>query len=170
MTHIHHAGQHAVCRALQVKQRQYELYGRGFWVLTQHALCAQRVASNYGAFVSTVPAFLNVVDFAHRLVGPKPLEYLSSAMNRASGHMIPTWNPYMPRVRGSCCPSPPAWSYSVSACMHISSSPQCKNFVVVRMLACLHQRPGCCIITIDGHCTFHFVRYAGQNLIGMGRC
>jgi D-lactate dehydrogenase len=59
---------------------------------------AQGVAKNYAGFVSTVPAILNVVDFAHRLVGPKPLEYISSAMNKASGHLIPVWNPYMPRV------------------------------------------------------------------------
>lgn len=62
----------------------------------------QAMANNYGTFVSTVPAFLNIVDFAHRLVGPKPLEYLSRTMNRMSNHLIPTWNPYMPRVR--CCP------------------------------------------------------------------
>ncbi len=59
----------------------------------------QAMANNYGAFVSTVPAFLNVVDFAHRLVGPKPLEYLSGAMNRMTNHLVPTWNPYMPRVQ-----------------------------------------------------------------------
>ena len=62
-------------------------------------ILAQSMANNYGAFVSTVPAFLNVVDFAHRLVGPKPLQYLSGAMNRMSNHLVPAWNPYMPRVR-----------------------------------------------------------------------
>ena len=50
------------------------------------------------AFTAAVPPFLNLVDFAHRLVGPKPLEYLSGAMNRVSNHLVPTWNPYMPRV------------------------------------------------------------------------
>ena len=58
----------------------------------------QSMANNYGAFTAAVPPFLNVVDFAHRLVGPKPLEYISGAMNRVSNHMVPTWNPYMPRV------------------------------------------------------------------------
>ena len=57
------------------------------------------MANNYGAFVSAVPALLNVVDFAHRVVGPKPLEYISGALNRVSGHYIPEWNPYMPRAR-----------------------------------------------------------------------
>ena len=64
-----------------------------------HVHLPQSMANNYGAFVSTVPAFLNVVDFAHRLVGPKPLQYLSGAMNRMSNHLVPAWNPYMPRVR-----------------------------------------------------------------------
>ncbi len=45
-----------------------------------------------------MPAFLNLVDFAHRLVGPKPLEFLSGGMNRATDHVIPEWNKYMPRV------------------------------------------------------------------------
>jgi len=40
---------------------------------------AQRLANNYGTFVSAVPKLLNVVDFAHRVVGPKPLEYMSGA-------------------------------------------------------------------------------------------
>ena len=64
----------------------------------------QAMANNYGTFVSTVPAFLNVVDFAHKLVGPKPLEYLSGAMNRMTNHLVPTWNPYMPRVRPPLLP------------------------------------------------------------------
>ena len=57
------------------------------------------MANNYGAFVSAVPKLLNVVDFAHRVVGAKPLEYISGALNRVSGHYIPEWNPYMPRAR-----------------------------------------------------------------------
>ena len=68
---------------------------------------SMRLANNYGAFVSAVPKLLNVVDFAHRVVGPKPLEYISSAINRASGHTIPEWNPYMPRARPRC-PRPPS--------------------------------------------------------------
>ena len=59
----------------------------------------QRLANNFGAINASVPTFLNLVDFAHRLVGPKPLEYLSSVLNRATGNYIPEWNRYMPRVR-----------------------------------------------------------------------
>lgn len=58
--------------------------------------------------MSAVPKLLNVVDFAHRVVGPKPLEYISGAINRASGHAIPEWNPYMPRARPSLPPR--AWA------------------------------------------------------------
>ena len=59
----------------------------------------QSMANHYGTFAAAVPPVLNLVDFAHRLVGPKPLEYISSTMNRMSNHLVPTWNPYMPRVR-----------------------------------------------------------------------
>lgn len=59
----------------------------------------QRLANNFGAFASAVPPMLNLVDFAHRLVGPKPLEFLSSALNRGSNHLVPAWNPYLPKVR-----------------------------------------------------------------------
>ena len=65
----------------------------------------QSMANHYGAFAAAVPPVLNLVDFAHRLVGPKPLEYISSAMNRMSNHLVPTWNPYMPRVRPGVPPS-----------------------------------------------------------------
>lgn len=56
------------------------------------------MANNYGVFALAVPPVLNIVDFAHRLVGPKPLEYISGAMNKMSNHLVPTWNPHMPRV------------------------------------------------------------------------
>ncbi len=54
-----------------------------------------------------MPTFLNIVDLAHRLVGPKPLEYLSTVINKASRNYIPEWNKYMPRVRPYKLPPPP---------------------------------------------------------------
>ena len=48
-----------------------------------------------------VPHFLNIVDFAHRLVGPKPLQFISDSLMNIPGHIMPKWNPYFPRVR-SC--------------------------------------------------------------------
>ena len=59
----------------------------------------QRLANNFGAFTNMVPPLLNMVDFAHRLVGPKPLEFLSRTLNKGTGNIVPTWNPYLPRVR-----------------------------------------------------------------------
>jgi D-lactate dehydrogenase len=61
----------------------------------------QRLANNFGAFTSMVPPLLNMVDFAHRLVGPKPLEFLSKTLNKGTGHIVPEWNPYLPKVRAS---------------------------------------------------------------------
>ncbi len=62
---------------------------------------SQRLANNFGAFTNMVPPLLNMVDFAHRLVGPKPLEFLSRTLNKGTGNIVPTWNPYLPRVRSS---------------------------------------------------------------------
>ena len=64
----------------------------------------QGLADNFGMINATVPTFLNIVDFAHRLVGPKPLEFLSQSMNKMSNRFVPTWNPYMPQVRSYCPP------------------------------------------------------------------
>ncbi|KAK9843234.1 hypothetical protein WJX74_009043 [Apatococcus lobatus] len=58
---------------------------------------AQGLADNFGMINATVPTFLNIVDFAHKLVGPKPLEYISRTANKVSGRFVPTWNPYMPQ-------------------------------------------------------------------------
>ena len=66
--------------------------------IDRHRLALQRLANNFGMINATVPTVLNLVDFAHRLVGPKPLEYVSSVLNRASRNFVPEWNPYMPRV------------------------------------------------------------------------
>jgi D-lactate dehydrogenase len=31
------------------------------------------------------------------VLGPKPLEIISSWMNKMSGRMVPVWNPYLPK-------------------------------------------------------------------------
>ena len=58
---------------------------------------AMAVANNFGAFSRAVPAFLNAVDLAHGIVGPRPLQAISRAVNRASDHYVPEWNPFMPK-------------------------------------------------------------------------
>ena len=32
------------------------------------------------------------------VVGAWPLKTISSALNKASGHIVPEWNPYMPKA------------------------------------------------------------------------
>lgn len=44
-----------------------------------------------------MPSLLNVVDMAHGILGPKPLELISKGLNQATGRMVPVWNPYMPK-------------------------------------------------------------------------
>ena len=67
--------------------------------LTPRECCnVQAIANNFSMAAAAVPPLLNVVDAAHRVVGAAPLTYVSSLLNRMSGHLIPTWNPYMPRV------------------------------------------------------------------------
>jgi D-lactate dehydrogenase len=58
---------------------------------------ADAVASHFGALNSAVPKLLDAVSLAHRILGPKPLEWTSSWLNRVSGHVVPTWNPHMPK-------------------------------------------------------------------------
>ena len=72
--------------------------------LTADGNAVQRLANNFGAFTNMVPPLLNMVDFAHRLVGPKPLEFLSKTLNKGTGNIVPTWNPYLPRVRSCFVP------------------------------------------------------------------
>ena len=42
-----------------------------------------------------------MVDAVHGIVGPAPLEFISRTLNRWTNHMVPVWNRYMPKVRGS---------------------------------------------------------------------
>lgn len=58
---------------------------------------AMSVANYFGVMNAVVPPLLNVVSFAHSLLGPSPLEYISSRLNKVSGNMVPEWNSYMPK-------------------------------------------------------------------------
>jgi len=57
---------------------------------------AMWLANNFSAFNSATPTLLNTVSFFHGILGPKPLEVISSKLNQWSNHMVPVWNPYMP--------------------------------------------------------------------------
>lgn len=58
---------------------------------------AKWLADNFNLVNRTVPPLLNAVHMAHKVVGPKPLQLLSSWLNKGSDHYIPAWNPYMPK-------------------------------------------------------------------------
>ena len=63
----------------------------------------QAIANNFAPIAAVVPYFLDAVNLAHRVMGPKPLEWISSKLNVWSGKYIPEWNPYMPAVRLHAC-------------------------------------------------------------------
>jgi Fe-S oxidoreductase len=71
---------------------------------------AMSVARHFSGLSSAVPSFLNVVDMAHGLLGPKPLEVVSQALNKASGRMVPVWTPYMPAGASPLKREPPLFS------------------------------------------------------------
>lgn len=58
---------------------------------------AMWLANNFGMINSTVPKFLDAVDLAHRVVGSKSLQMVSGWLNKVTDHVVPAWNPYMPR-------------------------------------------------------------------------
>ena len=47
---------------------------------------------------ATLLQALTVVNAAHAVLGPTPLRAISTALNKWTGHMVPEWNPYMPKV------------------------------------------------------------------------
>jgi len=59
------------------------------------------LANNFGAFTKAMPPLLNSIDLIHRVVGPKPLEFISQNLNRLSGNMVPVWSPSIPKVLAS---------------------------------------------------------------------
>jgi D-lactate dehydrogenase len=91
---------------------------------------SKRLANNFGAINASVPTFLNIVDLAHRLVGPKPLEYLSTVINKASRNYIPEWNKYMPRGASKLNMNPPVPAPTKGLKRQVVYAPAC----VTRMM------------------------------------
>lgn len=60
----------------------------------------QTVANNFSTTAWAFNKLLNVVNVAHSVLGATPIKAISSALNKATGHMVPEWNPYMPKVSG----------------------------------------------------------------------
>lgn len=56
-------------------------------------------ANNFKLISRGAPALLNTVDFFHGLLGPRVLEVVSGTLNKWTNHLVPQWNPYIPKVR-----------------------------------------------------------------------
>ncbi|PNW82667.1 hypothetical protein CHLRE_06g288700v5 [Chlamydomonas reinhardtii] len=70
---------------------------------------ADWLAANFGVINSNVPRFLNIVNAMHSVVGSAPLSAISRALNAATNHFVPVWNPYMPKGAAPLkVPAPPA--------------------------------------------------------------
>lgn len=61
-------------------------------------LIMQSLANNFGKFTAVVPPLLNSIDLIHRVVGPRPLEFISQTLNKMSGNLVPVWSPAIPKV------------------------------------------------------------------------
>lgn len=56
-------------------------------------------AANHFKLISRgAPALLNTVDLFHGLLGPRVLEVVSGSLNKWTNHVVPRWNPYIPKV------------------------------------------------------------------------
>ncbi len=53
-------------------------------------------AQNFSKFTAVTPAFLHAVNLGHRVLGQTVLSSVSSVLNSWTGHLVPTWNKYMP--------------------------------------------------------------------------
>lgn len=68
---------------------------------------ADALANNFGTSAWAMNRLLNVVNLAHSVVGATPLKAISSALNRATNHFVPEWNPYMPKGAAPLDMNPP---------------------------------------------------------------
>jgi len=59
---------------------------------------AMMLAKNFTATVTAGRGVLAMLDTMHAVVGPKPLEMVSKALNKATGNYVPVWNKHMPKA------------------------------------------------------------------------
>jgi len=57
---------------------------------------AMAVVDNFKYFDKVVPPVLNLVSFAHSIVGTAVVEPIAKGVHAVGGSMIPLWNPYLP--------------------------------------------------------------------------
>ena len=75
---------------------------------------AMALARNFAATVTAGRGVLAMLDMMHGVVGPRPLEWVSQALNRATNHAVPVWNRHMPTAAPALpVPVPPAAVASV---------------------------------------------------------
>lgn len=92
---------------------------------------AMALARNFSATVTAGRGVLAVLDTLHGVVGPRPLEYVSGALNRLSGRAVPVWNPHMPTAAPPLAqPVPPAARPAGEAARKVVYVPSC----VTRMM------------------------------------
>eukprot|EP00775_Hariotina_reticulata_P006936 gene6936-7154_t len=97
-------------------------------------------ANNFTTINNTVPTFLNAVNLAHKVVGPKPLEIISKWMNSMTGHVVPVWNLYMPK--GASPVKLPASQASSSAAQQQQQEARSIPRRVVYLPACVTRMMG----------------------------
>eukprot|EP00887_Chlorella_sp_A99_P004004 scaffold11.g4004.t1 len=68
---------------------------------------AMYLADHFSASAWVMNKALTAVSAVHALVGAAPLRAISSGLNRLTGHMVPTWNPYMPKGAAPLDMNPP---------------------------------------------------------------
>mmetsp|Transcript_14411 Transcript_14411/g.39044 ORF Transcript_14411/g.39044 Transcript_14411/m.39044 type:complete len:1096 (-) Transcript_14411:437-3724(-) len=86
----------------QIRSDQMTSEGRASAVATW-------MANHFNVINSGVPRVLDTISFFHSILGPKPLQFISSWLNKMSNHMIPEWNPYLPKGASPLkAPLPPA--------------------------------------------------------------
>lgn len=68
---------------------------------------ADMLANNFGTVAWSMNKLLGAVNIAHSVLGAWPLKTISSALNKATGHMVPEWNPYMPKGAAPLDMNPP---------------------------------------------------------------
>lgn len=113
---------------------------------THPPTCPQTVANNFSGTAWAFNKLLNVVNAAHAVLGATPLKAISGALNRLSGHMVPEWNPYMPKV--SSCSMLVGMCASVHKCMFRCVQPRagrrshcCQPLGKAGLFPTLHHQP-----------------------------
>ena len=99
------------------------------------ARLAAWIATNFGTVSTLVPPFLNVVSFAHRLIGTTVMNPIAWGAWGVSNNYLPLWNKYMPRGATPLAPPAPAEP-------SVATRPDAKRKRVVYVPACVTRMMG----------------------------